>query len=102
MDLLIYSKSADDKLRSKKSLLSGRVVKKKKKVLGGKGCSHAIRKPSKKAIQKRIKEREEKLKKERLARIKESRKEASRSIIKSATSGTVNNSILTLFLIENR
>ena len=84
-------------MRSKKSLLSGRVVKKKKKVLGGKGCSHAIRKPSKKAIQKRIKEREEKLKKERLARIKESRKEASRSIIKSATSGTVNNSIQPLF-----
>ena len=79
-----------DPLRSKKSVQTGRVskpttTKKKKSVLGGKGVSHAIKKPSKKLIQKKIKQREERLKRERVARMKEVRKEASRSIIKSAT-----------------
>jgi len=84
--------SKDDPLRSKKSIQSGRVgktkvkpAKKKKSVLGGKGVSHAIKKPSKKMIAKRLKQREDRLKRERVAKMKESRKEASRSIIKSAT-----------------
>lgn len=87
--------SKDDPLRSKKSVQSGRVTKtkvKRKPVIGGKGVSHGIKKPSKKMMLKKKKQREEKEKKERVARMKEAkraskemRKEASRSIIKSAT-----------------